>query len=31
MSGDSIRPGLEGVYSVVVADEHVPMHLRGIF
>ena len=29
MSEDSIRPGLEGAYSVVVADEWVPMHLRG--
>ena len=29
MSEDSIRPGIEGVYSVVVAEEHVPAHLRG--
>ncbi len=27
--GDAIRPGIEGVYSVVVAAEHVPLHLRG--
>ncbi|MEE9275760.1 MAG: hotdog domain-containing protein [bacterium] len=29
MSDDSIRPGIEGVYSVEVGDEHVPAHLRG--
>ncbi len=29
MSEDSIRPGLEGVCSLVVAEEHVPVHLRG--
>ena len=29
MNEDAIRPGLEGAYSVVVADEHVPLHLRG--
>ena len=29
MNDDAIRPGLEGAYSVVVADEHVPLHLRG--
>ena len=29
MSEDPIRPGLEGVYSVLVGDEHVPAHLRG--
>ena len=29
MSEDAIRPGLAGTYSVIVADEHVPLHLRG--
>ncbi len=29
MSEDAIQPGLAGAYSVVVADEHVPLHLRG--
>ena len=29
MSEDAIRPGLAGTYSIVVADEHVPLHLRG--
>ena len=29
MNEDAIQPGLEGAYSVVVADEHVPLHLRG--
>ena len=29
MSEDAIQPGLAGTYSVVVADEHVPLHLRG--
>ena len=29
MSEDTIQPGLAGTYSVVVADEHVPLHLRG--
>ena len=29
MSDDAIRPGLTGTYAVVVADEHVPLHLRG--
>lgn len=29
MNHDAIQPGLEGAYSVVVADEHVPLHLRG--
>ncbi len=29
MNDDKIQPGLEGTYSVVVADEHVPHHLRG--
>lgn len=29
MSDDAIRPGLEGVFTVVVSEEHVPPHLRG--
>lgn len=29
MNHDAIQPGLAGTYSVVVADEHVPLHLRG--
>ena len=29
MNEDAIQPGLAGMYAVVVADEHVPMHLRG--
>ena len=29
MNEDAIQPGIEGTYAVVVADEHVPMHLRG--
>ena len=29
MNHDAIQPGIEGTYAVVVADEHVPMHLRG--
>ena len=29
MNDDAIRPGIAGTYSVVVADEHVPLHLRG--
>lgn len=29
MNEDAIQPGLAGTYSVVVAEEHVPMHLRG--
>ena len=29
MSDDAIRPGLTGTYAVIVADEHVPLHLRG--
>lgn len=29
MNKDTIQPGLAGAYAVVVADEHVPMHLRG--
>lgn len=29
MNDEAIRPGLAGAYSVVVADEHVPFHLRG--
>ena len=29
MNDEAIRPGLAGTYSVVVADEHVPLHLRG--
>ncbi len=29
MNEDAIQPGIEGTYSVVVAEEHVPMHLRG--
>ena len=29
MSENAIQPGLTGTYSVVVADEHVPVHLRG--
>ena len=29
MNDDAIRPGIAGMYSVVVADEHVPLHLRG--
>ena len=29
MNEDAIQPGIAGTYSVVVADEHVPMHLRG--
>ena len=29
MSEDSIRPGIEGVFSVTVTDEHVPDHLKG--
>lgn len=29
MNEDAIQPGLAGTYTVVVAEEHVPMHLRG--
>ncbi len=29
MNDDTIQPGIAGTYSVVVADEHVPLHLRG--
>ncbi len=29
MNHDAIRPGLTGTYAVIVADEHVPLHLRG--
>ena len=29
MNDGAIRPGIAGTYSVVVADEHVPLHLRG--
>jgi len=29
MSEDSIRPGIEGVFSIVVTEEHVPDHLKG--
>lgn len=29
MNEDAIQPGIEGTYAVVVADEHVPLHLRG--
>ena len=29
MNEDAIQPGIEGTYAIVVADEHVPMHLRG--
>ena len=29
MNDDAIQPGIAGAYSVVVADEHVPLHLRG--
>ncbi len=29
MSENAIQPGLAETYSVVVADEHVPVHLRG--
>lgn len=31
MSEDFIRPGPEGVHSLALAEEHVPVHLRGIF
>ena len=29
MTDEAIQQGLAGTYSVVVADEHVPAHLRG--
>lgn len=29
MNEDAIQPGIEGTYAVVVAEEHVPLHLRG--
>ncbi len=29
MNEDVIQPGLAGTYAVVVAEEHVPLHLRG--